>query len=608
MFSWFTKPKGPDFGNPEALTNEERVSRMLHNPKASRPASTSMPAYDHFVVVGPQPQTPLHMPGAGVPLEPAMLYQYPQDVPIPVPALAAFCFPKGVPWRKLDRRSQREGDLLNLLYNQERHLQHPEDQFVFILTTEDEQVLYGICVYKEEVINNKVIDKWDTAGERVSYMRLIEASTLDKDIILAPRCYCFTSRFPFFKLHFAVINNVLALEYSGNTSTSAPSSSSSSSSYSSTRTPNGKSSSGHTTFTSPVSSSSASTSSSSTSSSSEPRRSIAIPSTATKEDTRVRSNSVHTSAPSTQISSSYPPDSIAALEVADDDFYATHNTAEFILAHYRRVLVPPPGSTLSFRPTPELPAILFKRPSLQEEENVLVEYALPILFYELSRENFFTLLTCILLERKICFYCDNLRVLSSALLSWITLIRPFVYQSIIIPLLPSSLYTMLESPVPFLIGVTTLPPKGEIPPDVIIVDVKEDRVYCKEGLPRLAIPRHKELESKFRPLHIDLIRELSPDVRPIPYVTSPAVLQMVEGLAGVIQTHLTAIFADFHKHCIRDLTDSSSPITVFIKESFLAQTPKQDQPWLKEFFQTQTFFAFSDKKLRSSDEQGKPRT
>lgn len=56
------------------------------------------------------------------------------------------------------------------------------------------------------------------------------------------------------------------------------------------------------------------------------------------------------------------------------------------------------------------------------------------------------------------------------------LIRPFVYQSVLIPILPESLFTMISAPVPFLVGVDSLPPKSEIPNDVVIVDVERDRV------------------------------------------------------------------------------------------------------------------------------------
>eukprot|EP01112_Ceratiomyxa_fruticulosa_P020129 TRINITY_DN676_c0_g1_i1.p1 TRINITY_DN676_c0_g1~~TRINITY_DN676_c0_g1_i1.p1 ORF type:complete len:621 (-),score=67.18 TRINITY_DN676_c0_g1_i1:457-2319(-) len=614
MFSWWSKPKGPDFGNPEALTNEERLSRMLHNPKASRTASTSTPVFEHFVIMGFQPTFPLPpLPSSTsttaststahievhTPLEPSLLYQYPQDVTIEIPNLPTFCFPKGVEWRKVNRSTQKEVDLLNILYNQESHLNHLEDQFVFLLTTEDEQVMYGICIYKEEVINNKTIEKWDTLRERVSYIQLIEQSMQGPDIILAKRCYCFLSRFPFFKLHFAVLNNILALEYSGNTSVykdSRPMSASSDARLQ-MKTPN-KNNKNHE-YEQPLDS---------PPTNSKSRSTLRVVSQIDDSksgtgagDVRMRSKSIHTSSPTSSsfLMNIYPSTA--------DDFYDCSNTAENILSRYRKCTVPPPGNTLSFRSAPDLPTIQFKRPTLDEEENVLCEYSLPILFYELSRENFYTLLSCVLLEKKICIYCENLRVLSSVVLSWITLIRPFVYQSIIIPLLPCSLNTMLDSPVPFIIGTPSLPPKSEIPPDVIVVDVEKDKLYWKDirVLPRL--PRFKEFESRFRPIHMDIIRELSPDVRPIPYQSSHTMLRMVEEICLVTQSYFMSLFSDFHKHCIREVTDSNNPITVFLKESYLAQTPKQDQGWLKEFFQTQTFFAYSDKRLRSSDEKERER-
>lgn len=213
-------------------------------------------------------------------------------------------------------------------------------------------------------------------------------------------------------------------------------------------------------------------------------------------------------------------------------------------------------------------------------------------------------MSCILCERKVVIHSPNLRILSSVVLGWAALIRPFVYQSVLIPILPESLFTMISAPVPFLVGVASLPPKSEIPNDVVVVDVERDRVMNLGPGGALQIPRWKELDIKIKPLYKELMQKLPMDSRTPSYAfASDMVYHLVEEICTLVKAHLLSLFTDFHKHCIKDLTDNNKPITVFLKESFLDQTPKADRPFFQAFLQTQMFFAHSDARLRKADEK-----
>lgn len=52
-------------------------------------------------------------------------------------------------------------------------------------------------------------------------------------------------------------------------------------------------------------------------------------------------------------------------------------------------------------------------------------------------------------------FCPNLGLLSTAVLSLIPLIRPFAWQSLLLPILPAldKMLDLLEAPVPFILGV-----------------------------------------------------------------------------------------------------------------------------------------------------------
>jgi hypothetical protein len=49
------------------------------------------------------------------------------------------------------------------------------------------------------------------------------------------------------------------------------------------------------------------------------------------------------------------------------------------------------------------------------------------------------------------------------------------------------------------------------------------------------------------------------------------------------------------------VTDKSQPISVFLKESFLAEADEEDTPFYSAFFETQMWFHYSDTLLRSAD-------
>jgi len=101
------------------------------------------------------------------------------------------------------------------------------------------------------------------------------------------------------------------------------------------------------------------------------------------------------------------------------------------------------------------------------------------------------------------------------------LLRPFVYQSVMIPILPEMLLEFLEAPVPFVLGLTSAPPKHSFPKvhmapapfdgtgatsfalpfqdvkEFVIVDLDNDKVTAKDTLPSL--PLFKELYISYAP-------------------------------------------------------------------------------------------------------------
>ncbi len=60
-----------------------------------------------------------------------------------------------------------------------------------------------------------------------------------------------------------------------------------------------------------------------------------------------------------------------------------------------------------------------------------------------------------LLERQMAVFCPNIGVLSASVLSLVPLMRPFAWQSLLLPVLPvqDKMLDLLEAPVPFILGI-----------------------------------------------------------------------------------------------------------------------------------------------------------
>eukprot|EP00029_Vermamoeba_vermiformis_P010076 TRINITY_DN5233_c0_g1_i1.p1 TRINITY_DN5233_c0_g1~~TRINITY_DN5233_c0_g1_i1.p1 ORF type:complete len:524 (+),score=166.65 TRINITY_DN5233_c0_g1_i1:119-1690(+) len=237
--------------------------------------------------------------------------------------------------------------------------------------------------------------------------------------------------------------------------------------------------------------------------------------------------------------------------------------------------------------------IEFRRPAIElaEEDELLSEYCLPILFHVLSEANILWILSAILLEKKIAFVSNNLRVLSSCVLSYVPLVRPFRLQSVVIPILPDKLLDFLEAPVPVMIGVPNADLIRRIRDqftDVIIVDIDRNRITCPSDIKVPNISKATRLVSRIAPYY----SQFQKVTKKMPYFPQPDQTALVECIASETGKHFEYLFNEFQRHCVTNLT---SGISVFMRESFLSETSSQ---FLRAFIDTQTFDDYAGKKTR----------
>ena len=94
-------------------------------------------------------------------------------------------------------------------------------------------------------------------------------------------------------------------------------------------------------------------------------------------------------------------------------------------------------------------------PSSPGQERATLSSDTPILplFEVLGIDRFFKLLSAMLCERRIVFVADKVGTLSSAVLAATTMLHPFQWHHIFIPLLPEKLINYLLAPMPYIVGI-----------------------------------------------------------------------------------------------------------------------------------------------------------
>ena len=117
------------------------------------------------------------------------------------------------------------------------------------------------------------------------------------------------------------------------------------------------------------------------------------------------------------------------------------------------------------------------------------------LFRIFDSEKIIYLVEAVLLEKKIVLISKNKSLLTQVAFSLISLIYPFHYQNIIIPILPDILKDYLDAPVPYIIGVNDYEPR-ETHQDLICVKIDEDSYTSFVSLPPLPSKAGEILKKK----------------------------------------------------------------------------------------------------------------
>ncbi|XP_054023603.1 DENN domain-containing protein 5B isoform X1 [Dryobates pubescens] len=150
------------------------------------------------------------------------------------------------------------------------------------------------------------------------------------------------------------------------------------------------------------------------------------------------------------------------------------------------VPLPPPGRSLKFYGVYE--PIICQRPG--PNELPLSDYPLREVFELLGLENLVQVFTCVLLEMQILLYSQDYQRLMTVAEGITTLLFPFQWQHVYVPILPASLLHFLDAPVPYLMGLQskegTDRSKLELPQEanLCFVDIDSHFIELPEEFPQ----------------------------------------------------------------------------------------------------------------------------
>ncbi|XP_074273614.1 uncharacterized protein LOC141597157 isoform X2 [Silene latifolia] len=301
---------------------------------------------------------------------------------------------------------------------------------------------------------------------------------------------------------------------------------------------------------------------------------------------------------------------------------ANNNGSLQILCEYYKLDTPSKGSTITFHPLEHLHPLKFHRRgervlhisgspldlrlcktsleraeilnayAVEEEATALSTAAVACICGSLKLENLLTLFAGALLEKQIVFVCSNLGILSSSVLALLPLIRPYQWQSLLMPVLPNDMLDFLDAPVPYIVGVQSraLEVQSKLS-SAILVDVSRNQVKSS-SMPQL--PKHNDLVQSLIPYHSKLVGESYLGRKRPLYECTEVQVEAAKGFLEVLRAYLDSLCFNLRSHTITNVQSNDDKVSLLLKESFIGSFPSRERPFMKQFVDTQMFSVHTD--------------
>ncbi|KAL1427201.1 hypothetical protein MTO96_017698 [Rhipicephalus appendiculatus] len=194
------------------------------------------------------------------------------------------------------------------------------------------------------------------------------------------------------------------------------------------------------------------------------------------------------------------------------------------------------------------------------------------LFQQLGIHNVVTLFCAAMTELKILFYSRSYCRLNDACSALTSLMFPFKYSHVYIPLLPATLIEFLSTPTPFIMGVhSSLRSEVAELLDVLLVDLDGGSVLVPECVTVSTLPE---------PLHTQLYTQLCMVLRPElmsaddafpPQPPAPSQAAMLDKEIRAIFLRIFAQLFQGYRSCLTVVRIHPRPFITFHKAAFLGQ-------------------------------------
>ncbi|MBA0675356.1 hypothetical protein Goari_016904, partial [Gossypium aridum] len=305
-----------------------------------------------------------------------------------------------------------------------------------------------------------------------------------------------------------------------------------------------------------------------------------------------------------------------------------------IVCSYHALALPQRGSEIVFQPLEHLQAIEYVRPPISalamdesffysmepseinakfaaaEEALALSVWTTATICRVLSLDGILAVIAGVLLEKQVVVVCPNLGVLSAVVLSLIPIIRPFQWQSLLLPVifhnlhipaalslkvdrylcgcslvsiktnscdplflifvkfsctqvLPMRMLDFLDAPVPFLVGVQDKPADLKMKSTSNLVQVNLPKKQVKTCyVPQL--PQRKELVSELGPIHSKLAFEGSIAKKHPTYRCNEVQAEAAIQFLAIMRDYLESICANLRSHTITSVQSDQDRVGHFL--------------------------------------------
>jgi DENN domain-containing protein 5 len=190
----------------------------------------------------------------------------------------------------------------------------------------------------------------------------------------------------------------------------------------------------------------------------------------------------------------------------------------------------------------------------------MIDFSYRPLFMMLSIDNILSIFRCMLNEYSLCFYSSNIALLTPIQEAFMSLLFPFVWQGVYIPILERSVIDIIDAPVPYVLGVLkdlllSIPMANRMDEsNTVFVDIDNDRLSFdfnanepltstsgSEGDPISPKATNSRPTSKLPSTDLHFLNELNQRIPQLPVKATSKLREKLIEFGGVIHRSMVSI-------------------------------------------------------------------